>query len=340
MHRHFFASHRNEPEVEEIAGMPKQSEKRRLALNLLNLKGDFLHNVAVLSSESVCLFLLRRSDANKPTDYSQYIPCIYCLGFVHVERAYRHADNCKKKKEFVTTKTKCFTQQGRFLLSRINARGELIAEWQSVLAELKNDEIGEYVRKDPTLNALGNTLTIKKGYDQRRHIRDKLRLIATFCINYHKEYGTEDRSVKEIFHTNNFQKCLCLAQTTWGDAPTPAIKMGQAIKEVLIVFKQDAIVENYTDRKTECENFQFLVDSKWSQIINSPHIRNLKKQKAKVVEMPVTSDITQFLKYLDDEIKSLVSELRLNGHSNIWKQLVKACLAYLIVFNRRREGEV
>ena len=50
--------------------------------------------------------------------------------------------------------------------------------------------------------------------------------------------------------------------------------------------------------------------------------------------------ITQFLKYLDDEIKSLVSEVRLNGHSNIWKQLVKACLAYLIVFNRRREGEV
>ena len=78
--------------------------------------------------------------------------------------------------------------------------------------------------------------------------------------------------------------------------------MGQAIKEVLIVFKQDAIVENDADRKTEFENFQFLVDSKWSQIINSPHIHKLKKQKAKVVEMPVTSDITQFLKYLDDEL--------------------------------------
>ena len=165
-------------------------------------------------------------------------------------------------------------------------------------------------------------------------------MVATFCIRYHKEYGTEDRSVKEIFQTKNFQNVLSLAQISWGEAPTPAIKLGQYIKEVLIVFKQDAIFENDADRKTECENFYYLVDTKWNQVINAPHIRKLKEQKAKVVEMPITSDITTFLQYLDGEILRLVKELSQDRQSDTWKQLNKTCLGYLIIFNRRREGEV
>ena len=110
MSQHFFNSQRNESEVEKIAYMPKNSEERKLALNKLTLKGDFLHNVAVLSSQSGCLFVLRRSDANNPTDYSQYIPCIYCLGYVTADQAYRHANKCKyKRSEFATTKTKRLT---------------------------------------------------------------------------------------------------------------------------------------------------------------------------------------------------------------------------------------
>ena len=164
-------------------------------------------------------------------------------------------------------------------------------------------------------------------------------MVATFCKRYYKEYATEDRSVKENFQTKNFPNILNLAQTLWGKSLTPPVKLGSYIKEILIIFKQDAIFTNDADRKTECENFNYLVETKWTQI-NAPHIRKLKEQKAKVVEMPITSDITKFLQYLNCEILRLVNELSQDRKPDTWKNLNKTCLAYLIVFNRRQEGEV
>ena len=109
-------------------------------------------------------------------------------------------------------------------------------------------------------------------------------------------YATDDISVKENFQTKNFPNILQLAQTSWGQSLSPPVRLGSYIKEILIIFKQDAIFTNDADRKTECENFNYLVETKWTQI-NAPHIRKLKEQKAKVVEMPITSDITKFLQY-------------------------------------------
>ena len=344
--RHFFLFHSNESEVLRIGKMQKGSKERSFALTLLNQKGDFLHNAAVLSSNQGCLFVLRRPDAGKPIPISQYIPCIYCLGYLTVDQMYRHSKKCKYKQtsQFGTIKTKNLTKQGRFLIDRVIACDKSSALWQSAAGELMNDEVGMFVKNDKTLYSLGNTLILNKGYEQRRYIRDKLRVIGRFCVKYHKEYATEDRSVKEIFQTKNFSNCLSLAQTYRGDALTPAIKLGQYLKDVLVIFKQDAIFERDTDRIAEYDNLKFLLESKWSQEINSPHNRMLKEKKAKVVEMPITGDITKFLKYLDGEIFMLGKEIRQNGLQNgsqeLWIKLAKSCLGYLIVFNRRREGEV
>ena len=75
-------------------------------------------------------------------------------------------------------------------------------------------------------------------------------------------------------------------------------------------------------------------------MINCPNLHKLKEQKDKVVEMPVTQDITVFLKYLVDKVKQLVNAIEVDQNSNLWYQLAKVCLAYLIVFNRSRVGEV
>ena len=74
--------------------MDLNSPERRAAIQLLTLKGDFLHNCAVMLEQRGVLFVLRRPDANNPTEPEDYIPCIYCLGFVQIKQAYRHAKNC------------------------------------------------------------------------------------------------------------------------------------------------------------------------------------------------------------------------------------------------------
>ena len=213
------------------------------------------------------------------------------------------------------------------------------ANWQTIQATFRKDEISQYIINDETLFAWGNYLTIKMGLPQAKHIRDKLRTVATFCKSYHRDYGTDDISVRQICQTKNFEKMFATAQQSFGSALTPPVKLGKYIKDLMIIIKQQAIYRNDVDRQQEIERFLFLVDTSWN-IISAPNIRTLKELKPVVVEMPITADIKNLIQFLSSEIEKHVQELNQNPNLETWLSLSKSVLVFLIVFNRRREGEV
>ena len=68
MGRHLIDSHKDVPEIEQIEKMDLNSQERKNAITLLTLKGDFLHNCAVMLEQKGVLLVLRRPDANKPIE--------------------------------------------------------------------------------------------------------------------------------------------------------------------------------------------------------------------------------------------------------------------------------
>ena len=56
--------------------------------------------------------------------------------------------------------------------------------------------------------------------------------------------------------------------------------------------------------------------------------------------MPITNDIKIFLQFLSDEITKYLKELNQFKTIDLWINLSKNVLTFLIVFNRRQEGEV
>ena len=125
----------------------------------------------------------------------------------------------------------------------------------------------------------------------------------------------------------------------FGEALTTPVRLGSYIKEIIILLKQNAIISMDFAKKEELENLYFLVDTNWT-LISAPNTRKLKERKPIVVEMPITNDIKLFLQFLSDEITKYVKELKQNKTIDKWMNLSKNVLAYLIVFKRRREGEV
>lgn len=340
MGRHFIKQHANEPEIEKIINKDLNSPERRTAIQLLTLKGDFLHNCAVLLEQKGVLLVLRRPDANNLIEFTEYIPCIYCLGFVQKTQAYRHAKKCPfQRTEFGNIESNRIVSQGKVLLRKMTARDNSTADWQTIQGTFRTDEVGQYILNDDTLCTWGNSLTIKCGIAQAKHIRDKLRNVGTFCKSYHKEYGTDDISVRDIFQPKNFERIFKIAQPTFGKSLTPPVKLGGFIKEIMVIIKQQAIYSDDSEKKEEIENFLYLVNTSWN-LISAPNIRMLKEQKPIVVEMPITSDIRKVLHFLSGEIQKYVNELCQDPTLEIWIILSKNVLAFLIVFNRRREGEV
>ena len=102
-------------------------------------------------------------------------------------------------------------------------------------------------------------------------------------------------------------------------------------------------MENDNSSKIHYENLLQLIDTSWTYV-SAPNRRKLNEQKDHVVEMPITNDIKLFLHYVSIEISQKITEFDQNENDYVlfhdFTKLNKLVLAYIIVFNRRREGEV
>ena len=286
---------------------------------------------------------MRRSDKNNPTDAKEYIPCIYCLGFLQKDQAYKHAKNCTlKKKEFSHVSYNRIVKEGSALLHSVTSTDSSTDEWLQIKSKFRDDEVGTFAKNDATMYAWCNSLTRKYGLTHSKYIRDKLRIMGTLVTAYHAKYGTnitDDISLKEILQTKNFKKIYDVTKTAYGTSLTPAVKVGSYIKDVLVIIKQEAIFSNDTKKKKEIDNLLYLVNTEWNHI-SIPNIRKLKELRPVVVAMPVTSDIKSLLEFLSIKIKNYVNDLSAMITFDVWMKLSKCVHAFLIIFNRRWVGEV
>ena len=173
------------------------------------------------------LFVLRRPDANNPIESTEYIPCIYCLGFVQRTQAYRHAKNCHfKRTEFGNIDSNKIVNQGKSLLLKMTNPDNSSDKWKKIQGSFRHDEVCKYILNDDTLCAWGSSLTIKCGSAQAKHIRDRLRTVGTFCTLYLQMYGTDDISVKDIIQTKNFDQIFTVAQQMFGKSLTAPVRLG------------------------------------------------------------------------------------------------------------------
>ena len=151
MARHFLTQHEGEEEVKPIVKMDIGSVERKNAFSLLTLKGNFLHNCHVLKDNKGVLLVLRRLDANATsTDPSEYIPCIYCLGFIQKAQAYKHVKTCIHLKitspcdnqiSIIQRSNRIVSHSKNLLEKMVNHDTEESEDWNKLKAKFKNDSV-------------------------------------------------------------------------------------------------------------------------------------------------------------------------------------------------------
>ena len=83
--------------------------------------------------EKGVLLVLRRPDENNPIESTEYIPCIYCLGFVQKTQAYRHVKNCHfNKNQFGNVDSTRIVDQGKSLLLKMTYPDDSNDNWQNI----------------------------------------------------------------------------------------------------------------------------------------------------------------------------------------------------------------
>lgn len=123
--------------------------------------------------------------------------------------------------------------------------------------------------------------------------------------------------------------------------PSLANKLGNTLVKVSKLLKAQGLISNNKELVKNASEFQDVHLEKWNEMISATALRNIREAKWNVPTlMPFTEDVQKlhvYLSQVQDECSNSLSE---SPSKKAWMELAKVCLTQIILFNRRREGEV
>ncbi len=184
--RHLEQVHGHEEEVHQYMTLDKNDKLRDTLCKLLKNKGDFNHNLEVLKAEKG-IFVASRRPTSSATP-ARYFPCPQCFGFFSKEEIWRHhcitpPPHTHTQKE---SEASVLHRSKAFLYAALYEDSQDISE---LLAEIRDDEVGQTLKKDPLLKKLMAFLWQKYDGRYHQHIRQKAREVAKVLLYIWRNYA-------------------------------------------------------------------------------------------------------------------------------------------------------
>lgn len=211
--------------------------------------------------------------------------------------------------------------------------------WKMVL-DMREDEITNVVRKEKSILKFGEHLFNKHGHDVTKYdyIRQKMRETGRLVLQGRKD-GTL-KTMSDFFVPANFPHVIEAVKHVAGlneetntyKTPSLALKLGKEC-EAMISGDEDAI--------RNVQVFKQITDTRWNECVSSKALRNLSEAKWNAPQLlPFAEDVKKMHKHLNEQRKHFLTKLEQEPNKKNWAELAKITLCDVILFNRRREGEV
>ncbi|XP_064648758.1 uncharacterized protein LOC135500969 [Lineus longissimus] len=344
--RHMLSVHKEESEVQRCEMIKDQSERNAQFAYLRNL-GNYLHNTDVIRNGKGTLVVAYRPQISTP--YTDYVPCEYCLAFYVKSDLWKHVRRCNMATKKEPRKHSRVVESARMLLPSAPGVSEGVKE---ILCSLSHDEVSRVVKSDQLILKLANKLYKKQGHDRDQFsaMRNTLREVARLLINLRIESDQPSATLSNFICTTKFDLIVISALNVSGFNPTDhsmrtpslALKIGHSLKKCAKLMKRDALSAGDKTETERCQNFIEMYEENWTDDVSTHALRQLgelKRNKVKLI--PLTSDCALLTKHLKDVATKALAKLEaLEDVKNSWRELIEATLTQVILFNRRRQGEV
>ncbi|KAB0804873.1 hypothetical protein PPYR_01843 [Photinus pyralis] len=227
---------------------------------------------------------------------------------------------------------------------------------------MKGDDIAFEAKRDLLIVHFGNSYLMKHKRERMAiSCSNRMRELARLLISYRRILNKgPETSFKDLLHPENFDNVVTAVRHIVGydfekktfKAPSLAMHLGTSLKMVcdelthLILKQSKGFKCKSTDDSQrwlqDIKNFKKLVISRWNTEISSLANKDLlEKRWQKPLLLPLVSDVKKFR----DGIMEIARECQNKFHmkednEHTYKLLVQCTLSLLIVFNRRRIGDV
>lgn len=160
---------------------------------------------------------------------------------------------------------------------------------------------------------------------------------------------TDISSLKDLINPAKFNTVLEAVKEMTGfdhttnrfSIPSTALKMRHSLVKVSYILQGQALRQDDEDLKKRAEQFGKLIELEWTTHVSSNALKTMEQKKWNSPQMlPLSEDIRKLNTYLKNLERISKEALIEEPSQSSWSELSKVTLTQLILFNRRREGEV
>ncbi|XP_030294982.1 uncharacterized protein LOC115594830 isoform X4 [Sparus aurata] len=348
--RHLKKHEKEEPDIAEAFLLPKNSKERKRLLEKLRNRGNYEHNQEVIRNQGGTLKVKRRQGPSKiSVDAKMYVHCTYCKGLFVRKELWRHSRRCPSK---TVSETEANVKSKVLALADIAestcSQAISIGVWK-ILGKMRQDEIASVVRNDFLTLQLAQSLYNKHGSDPTKfeYMRTKVREMGRLLLTLRQKYSIF--SFEDAVKPNNFYKIIGAVKTVAGydeekhsySTPSLALKLGHSLKKIGDIILCRAISAEDEILIKAAERFTKLCTKEWAGQVSHTALATLSKSKFnKPSTIPFTEDVQLLHKYLEEKSAGAVENLKEHQSPQAYAELARVTLAQIILFNRRRAGEV
>ena len=358
--------HDEEPIVARTLAMKDKKERGR-EFDKLRLLGNFNYNMKVREEGKGELIVMRRPSHQR--NYEEYLPCLYCYGFLHERELFNHLRVCSHRPtstkdggDVKSTVMKSLKSQCRMLLEgggydyhhndkRVLRVLEVVVH---SMRERGGESVKKTVQKDDLILQFGAVLLERKGESRAHDIAFKMRQLSRLVLEVRQITRNSTLTLHKIISGKYFDavlqatKSLCGVQdtTTQNGVPmlnTPSIglHLGHSLAKVCQLKRGRSIRLADEQMKSDVTDFHTLLRDEWTDTISSPALQTLQERKLTRKEsLPTTSDLKRLLTSTQSAMLKEMSNLRSFPCPKAWRALSNTLYVMITIFNKRRGGEV
>lgn len=214
---------------------------------------------------------------------------------------------------------------------------------------LKEDAIVRLIRYDWLIILYGNKLCLKYGpHYQHNMIRARLRLLGRF-LRAAKDINSEVTDLSSLYvpkYVDTVIDAIAVVAridrlTNSCGAPAVAENLVTYIKQIGTILEAEYVKTGNEEGLKHVINFLKVYKTETPDSINKIAMEcQAKVKRQKVVILPMTDDIQKFISYLRVERKKCFAVLSKRFVLSEWLNGLKLVAVYLLVFNRRRVGDI
>ncbi|XP_030856051.1 uncharacterized protein LOC105446919 isoform X2 [Strongylocentrotus purpuratus] len=347
--RHLESHHQNEAPVQEFLSHPKKTTPRAQLLKILQNEGNHKHNISVLEVQSGSLIPVKRPSGY--VDYRDYLPCDECLGWFVSSDMWKHKKTCfvaqkSGRKHGKTLQSRCALMLPMSKSATADLRETVLSRMRypcPISMAARNDDLickmGSRVLKQTKASSSTCYQTVSQKMREMARLLRRLRednsvLTMKDCIDP-KMFDNVIDAVRQEAGFN--------AKTGKYATPSLALKLGHSLSMCATICRAEAIKQEDRITKLKAEDFEDLCKSEWRVEVSKGALQGLEEKRWNAPPaIPMTSEVTKVRQCVFkaiEENKAILQEAQYPS-GNTYASLAQAILADIVMFNRRRSGEV